>query len=121
LYGATCHQIPARSFFVGGYQVCYCHRCTALYSTVAVAGLVYGLVRWHAALPTHMFGYATLPILVDGLWHMADDILPGFGLRSAANGVGSVNFWIRVLTGALFGAAAVFWLYPRFTRELERL
>ncbi len=121
LYGATCHQLPERSFFVGGYQVCYCHRCTALYSTIAAAGLIYGLARWRSPLPTHLLAWAALPILVDGLWHMADDALPGLGLRSTVNAVGSVNFWARIVTGVLFGAAAVWWLYPRLARELQHV
>ena len=45
LYSGLCHQLPERSFFVDGYQVCYCHRCTALYTTMALLGLLYGLVR----------------------------------------------------------------------------
>ena len=119
LYSATCHQRPDRSFFIGGYQVCYCHRCTALYSSVAIAGLLYGLVRWRSPLSTRALGWATLPILVDGLWHMADDLLPGLGLRWTANGIGSINFWVRMLTGMLFGITVVLWLYPRFARELD--
>jgi uncharacterized membrane protein len=106
---------------VGGYQVCYCHRCTALYSSVAAAGLLYGLVRWRSPISTQALLWATLPILVDGLWHMADDLLPGLDLRSTVNGVGSANFWARMMTGMLFGVAVVLWLYPRFTRELERV
>ena len=119
VYSATCHQRPDRSFFIGGYQVCYCHRCTALYSSVAIVGLLYGLVRWRSPLSTRALWWASLPILVDGLWHMADDLLPGLGLRSTANGIGSVNFWARMLTGMLFGVAVVLWLYPRFARELD--
>ncbi len=121
LYGAACHQLPERSFFVGNSQVCYCHRCTALYSSVAIAGLLYGLLRWRWSLPGRWLILAGVPILIDGLWHMANDFLPGLALRSAASDTGSVNFWVRMVTGVLFGAAAVFWLYPRAARELQQV
>ena len=121
LYGSLCHQLPERSFFVGGHQVCYCHRCTALYTTVAMAGLLYGLIRWRVPLPTRALLWVTLPILIDGVWHIADDLLPGLGLRSTFNGVGSVNFWTRMVTGMLVGAAAVLWAYPRLNQELAHV
>src|SRR5689334_6800086 len=118
LYTPLCHQFPERSFFVGQYQVCYCHRCTPLYSMIALTGLVYGALRWRFQISNRMFLWATLPILIDGLWHVADDYLPGFGLRSNIDAVGSLNFWIRMITGAIFGAAAVIWLYPRLHQAL---
>lgn len=121
LYSAVCHQLPERSFFVGRYQVCYCHRCTAIYSTLALVGVAFGIIRWRWALSTRLLGWAAVPILIDGLWHIADDLAPGWGLRSAANGVDSVSFWARMLTGMLFAAAAGLWLYPRFAAELREL
>lgn len=118
LYDSLCHQLPERSFFVGGYQVCYCHRCVALYSTVAVVGAVYGLFRWATPLPSRLLLVAAIPIAVDVAWHIADDLLPGLQLRSAVNGVGSINFALRMVTGGLFGLACSLWLYPRLRRQL---
>lgn len=113
LYSPLCHQLPERSFFVGRYQVCYCHRCTALYTTIALTGLLYGALRWRFQISNRLLAWAAVPILVDGLWHVADDVLPGLGLRSSVDAVGSVNFWARIVTGLVFGMAAVIWLYPR--------
>ena len=121
LYSTLCHQLPERSFFFGGYQVCYCHRCTALYTTIAVTGLLYAGLRWRAPLPTRLLLWAALPMLADGLWHVANDLSPGLGLRSAASGIGSLNFVVRMLTGILFGTAIVLWTYPRFNRELAHV
>ena len=120
LYGLLCHQLPERSFFVGQYQVSYCHRCTALYSSCALAAVVFGMVRWRWALPTPYLLTAAVPILIDGLWHMADDFLPGLGLRSTVDAVGSINFWLRIVTGTLFGIALVLWVLPRFYTELKK-
>lgn len=45
IYRAACHQIPSRSYFILGEQVAFCHRDVAIYGTLLVGGLVYGLVR----------------------------------------------------------------------------
>src|SRR6185436_18863661 len=45
LYTPLCHQLPERSFCVHGYQVAYCHRCTAMYTSILVAGLLFGVLR----------------------------------------------------------------------------
>jgi uncharacterized membrane protein len=119
LYQATCHQLADRSFFVGSSQVCYCHRCTALYSAIALAGLIYGLIRWKQPLSNRLALYAAVPIFIDGLWHIANDVLPSLALRPAANDTASLNFWLRMATGVLFGLAVVMWTYPRLSRELD--
>ena len=121
LYSGLCHQLPERSFFVDGYQVCYCHGCTALYTTIALVGVLYVLVRWKTPLATRLLLVLAVPMLIDGLWHMANDLLPGLHLRSAASEVGSVNFWARMVTGTLCGLAALLWLYPRCNRELANV
>lgn len=118
LYDRVCHQLPERSFFVNGSQVCYCHRCTALYSTIACIGLLYGLLRWRSALSSRLLLLASVPMAVDVAWHVMDDVLPGLHLRSTANGVGSLNFTLRMVTGALFGAAAALWIYPRLRQGM---
>jgi uncharacterized membrane protein len=117
-YGGLCHQLPDRSFFLGGYQVCYCHRCTALYSSIAVVGLLFGLFRWRRPLATRGLLLLTIPIVVDGVWHIADDFLPGLGLRSTMDAVGSVNFWARMVTGVLFGVGLTWWFLPRLAEAL---
>src|SRR5437867_2812379 len=38
VYAPLCHQLPERSFFVWGHQVAFCHRCAAMYSSIALAG-----------------------------------------------------------------------------------
>ena len=113
MYRTLCHQLPERSFFVGTSQVCYCHRCTALYTAIALTGLLYGAIRWRRPISNAMLGWAALPMLLDGLRHVASDYVPGLVLRSAADGAGSLNFWLRIITGTIFGVAAVLWLHPR--------
>src|SRR5438105_1983773 len=45
IYMPLCHQRPERSFYVFGYQVAYCHRCTAMYTSLLVAGLLFVPLR----------------------------------------------------------------------------
>ena len=118
LYTRFCHQLPERSFFFGGYQVCYCHRCTALYTTLLGLSLLYTVGRWRWTIGPRALLVLTLPMVVDGLWHMAGDIVPG--LRSADSSVGSPNFWLRMVTGTLFAVGAVLWSYPRIQREAAK-
>lgn len=116
MYTGFCHQLPARSFSLGGYQVCYCHRCTALYTGLLLLTLLYGLARWRWTISWRVLLLLTLPMVIDGLWHTLDDLLPTLGLRSADSAVGSLNFWLRMITGALFAAGVVLWGYPRLER-----
>jgi uncharacterized membrane protein len=120
LYSLVCHQRPERSFFVGQNQVCFCHRCTALYGACAVIVILFGAFRWRWTLPTSWLLIAGVPILIDGLWHTAADLLPGWGLRSSLDAVGSLNFWLRIATGILFGVALILWTLPRLDAELRK-
>ncbi len=45
IYNFTCHQLPSRAYFIAGEQVCMCHRCIAIYATLFLGGLLFGLVR----------------------------------------------------------------------------
>ncbi len=137
IYAAFCHQLPERSYFVFGYQVAYCTRNVALYSSLFVGGLVYAWMRprlrrrdhrgrvsyWGLSIPMAML--LCLPLLLDALSH-------SFGLRDAgaalgwlgqSDALGSTNWWLRQTTAVLAGLAIPFAVWPRvdtsFTRSLE--
>jgi uncharacterized membrane protein len=119
LYLPLCHQRPERSFTVYGYQVAYCHRCTALYTSLLAAGLLFGRLRGRITpAPLRVGGLLLLPMLLDGGTHLLDDLL-GLGLRGGGDAVGTLNFALRALTGLLVGVAALIALYPRLERELR--
>lgn len=135
-YQLVCHQWAFRSFFlfgphaeygpdvlgalvgpdamygfVGspelGYKVAFCERDVAIYLAVLLAGLAYG--RYRDRLPSlGLAGYALLilPMAVDGFTQL-------FGWRE-----GTVE--LRTLTGALFGVASVWLIYPRVDAVFER-
>jgi uncharacterized membrane protein len=119
IYTPLCHQLPERSFFVCGHQVGFCHRCAALYSSIVVAGLLFGLLRRHIRpISLKIGGLLLLPILIDGLTHMVDD-LSGLGFRGGGDAIGTLNFWLRMITGALVGVVMLLAVYPRVERDLR--
>lgn len=127
-YKVACHQMPWRSFFIGGprmvytyeelvalvgpaltlryagdatigYAVAICQRDVAIYGAILLAGLVFGLVRrWLKPLPIWAFVLLLVPMGIDGITQL-------FGLRES-------NWQLRVITGALFGLASVWLAYP---------
>jgi len=120
LYTPLCHQLPERSFCVHGYQVAYCHRCTAMYTSIAAAGLLFGLLRRRIKpAPLRTGGLLVLPILLDGGTHLIDDLL-GIGFRGGGDAIGTLNFWLRMLTGLLVGVTVLITLYPRLERDLRQ-
>jgi uncharacterized membrane protein len=120
VYSLFCHQLPERSFWVARYQVCYCHRCTALYSSLLVMSLVYTAGRWRQSLSHRLMLLMAVPLAIDGTWHLLDDLLP-MALRSADQSVGSLNFWLRITTSLLFSVGFIWWAYPRMERELMEI
>ena len=120
MYSGLCHQIAARSFTFYGYQVCYCHRCTALYTTLFGLSALFALWRWRRTVGRWVAFALTLPMAIDGTWHALDDALP-MALRSSDAAVGSPNFWLRMITGALFALGVVLWAYPRLQREVHTI
>ena len=127
-YKVACHQIPWRSFFIGGSQIVYtyeelialvgpalteryigdatigykvaiCQRDVATYGTILLAGLVFGLVRRRLKpLPIWAFVLSLVPMGIDGLTQL-------FGLRES-------DWQLRMITGALFGLTSIWLAYP---------
>ena len=91
--------------FVGneflGYKVALCQRDVAIYGSVLLAGLIYGIVRKRRTVrPLSLKVYALflIPIAVDGLSQMV-------GLREST--------WVlRSITGMIFGVGSVWLAYP---------
>jgi hypothetical protein len=90
-----------------------------MYSSIVAAGLLFGLLRRRIRpISLKIGGLLLLPILVDGLTHMVDD-LTGLGLRGGGDAIGTLNFWLRMITGALVGIAVLLAVYPRVERDMR--
>lgn len=93
-YGVLCHQLPGRSFALGGVPLALCHRCMGV-----AAGLVLGALA--------------LPLLARARpEERARRLLPASLVPLALDwGAGVLGLWAntpesRLLTGAVFGLAA---------------
>jgi uncharacterized membrane protein len=109
LYSVTCHQMPSRSFFILGHQMPYCERNTAIYLSMAAAGLVYARLRPHGLrpLPWRWYIVLILPMAVDGFTQL-------FGWRES-------TWLLRVVTGTLFGIASVWLAFPYLQESFEEI
>lgn len=140
LYSFTCHQLPDHSYFlfadtatpnlaileswgmaagldpfsqrsfIGdsgvGYKVALCQRDVAIYASVVVGGLLFALLRKRIKAPSlKIYALFLVPIAVDGLSQMV-------GLRES-------NWWLRSVTGALFGLASVWLAYPYINEAMQ--
>ena len=100
-FSFVCHQIPERSFHLGGRQFGVCSRCTGLYAGFAVAALIYPLARSlkRTDTPSRVWLIlAALPLAID------------FSL-------GYFSIWqntllSRFFSGALLSSVAVFYIMP---------
>jgi uncharacterized membrane protein len=100
-FHTVCHQIPERSFHLGGFPLAVCARCVGLYAGGAAGVLLYpsarDLLRTDAPAREWLF-LAALPTAIDyalgvtGLWE-----------NTHAS---------RFLTALVLGAAAAFYVVP---------
>ena len=142
LYAFLCHQLPSHSYFLFGpelapaapeliaggmssstnlftqrvfigneavgWKVALCQRDVAIYLSVLFSGLLYGLLRDRLRpLPFKIYLIFLIPIAIDGLTQLV-------GLRES-------NWWLRTVTGALFGFASVWLAYPYVDEAMQEI
>ena len=127
IFKPSCHQLPERSFFLFGpqtvysfnhlsalfggdvpqrfigspdlgYKIAVCERDVAIYGSMLLTGLLFGLYRKMKTLPLKFFGLLVLPMLVDGFGQLL--------------GFWSSTWQSRVITGGLFGIACIWLAFP---------
>lgn len=101
-YRFICGQTPSHTFYIAGYQMCLCTRCLAIYSSLLTGGILLALLRHERPIRSLSWKYwllAMLPMALDGGTQL-------FGLRES-------NLALRLLTGALFGIATAWFLFPQ--------
>ncbi len=115
-----------------GWKVAWSDRMVSLFTSLFIFGVVYALLRKKLKpLPLWGFALLALPMALDGGSHLISDIAGiGQGFRDsnawlavltqhtlpatfyAGDAFGSLNSWLRLITGTLFGLGAVWALYP---------
>jgi uncharacterized membrane protein len=108
-FSHLCHQLPERSFFLAGYPFAVCARCTGIYAGFAAAFLSYPLIRSlrQTETPARKWLFiAAAPLAID--WS-----IEFFGISSNTH-------TSRFITGALLGAAAVFYILPGLVELCRR-
>ncbi|RJQ32219.1 MAG: DUF2085 domain-containing protein [Actinobacteria bacterium] len=101
-YGLSCHQLPARSFFILGKQIAFCSRDLALYSSIIVGSALWKITNRKISLLAWIL--LILPMLLDVL-------LNASGLKQGSNEV-------RVITGAVAGLATSFYILPHIKKAM---
>lgn len=96
----------------------FCHRCTAFYGGLFIAGMLFSVVRrWIRPAPLTLGALLLVPMALDAGTHIINEIL-SLGWRGGGDDIGSLNFWLRMITGALAALAMMLVVYPRLEREL---
>ena len=82
-----------------------CERDLAIYGAMFIMGLIFAL-RNYKLPPLSLKGYLlfVLPMAIDGVTQL-------IGLRTS-------NWWLRTVTGALFGVGTVWFVYPYLARVI---
>ncbi len=118
-----------------GWKVAWSDRMVAMYGALWIGGILFAILRRRlprVSLVAWLL-LGILPMLLDGLSHMANDIVAGIsgtGFRDtnawlqfltgnvfsatfyAGDAVGSFNNLARLVTGALFGLTTIWFIYP---------
>jgi len=100
-FGVFCHQLPERSYYIAGHKLAVCSRCTGIYFGFAFTFLIYPLVRslrMTELPPRRWLLLAATPLVID------------FSLTFF--GIWENTHTSRLLTGALLGSTAVFYVMP---------
>ncbi|MDE3087765.1 MAG: DUF2085 domain-containing protein [Chloroflexota bacterium] len=92
-----------------GYKMAWCERDAAIYTTMLLSSMLFGLVRTRLkALDWRVFLLFVAPMAFDGLWQLFTSplvILPFLPVHES-------TFMLRNITGALFGLGSVWLVYP---------
>ena len=100
-FDVFCHQRPERSYFIDGHKLAVCSRCTGLYAGFAFTLLLYPLIR---SLRT-----TTSP---PRSWLLLAAVPLGIDFSLTFFGIWENTHTSRLLTGALLGSVAVFYVVP---------
>jgi len=105
-----------------GYKVAFCQRDAAIYGSIFLFGLLYGLLRRHRDIrPLPWWAYILLglvPMGLDGGYQLLSYLLPAVFPGISIHPYETTPL-MRVITGSLFGWATVWLAYPYVQTSME--
>lgn len=102
----VCAQIPSHSFYIFGHQLGMCERNFTIYTSMFLGSLVFVLTKKRLpGIPWWVWLLMILPMALDGTTQM-------FGLRES-------TWYLRVLTGSLFGLGNIWFALPLMQKSLQ--
>jgi uncharacterized membrane protein len=124
-----------------GWKVAWSDRMVSFYTSIWVFGLLWWpLRRWIRPLPWWGLGLLVLPLAIDGTTHLISDLVGfGQGFRDsnawlvlltqnrfpvsfyASDAWGSLNAWLRLLTGIISGLGVVWFSFPYIDQAFSDL
>lgn len=102
-FHTLCHQMPERTFALGGVPLAACHRCTGIYAGLVLGVLVLPLVPFRIPAPTRLEGWILLAAVAPAALDWGGDVL-GFWTNTVGSRVGT-GLWFGVLAGWLLAHA----------------
>ncbi|MCL5952715.1 MAG: DUF2085 domain-containing protein [Chloroflexi bacterium] len=98
------------TFFQGnlvlGYKMAWCERDAAIYGSMLISSLIFGLVRTRVKpLDWRLYLVLMTPMAIDGFTQL-------FGWRES-------TYELRVITGVLFGVGSVWTLFPHLEMAMR--
>ncbi len=100
-FSYVCHQLPDRSFFIDGYPLAVCARCTGVYFAFAATVVSYPLIT--SLRRTHV---------PDRKWLLIAAAPQAIDVGLGLTGIWENTHWSRFGTGALLGGVAAFFVMP---------
>lgn len=101
IFKMTCHQLPERSYFILGYQIPVCVRCTGIYTGLIIGMIIYPIFKKinSAKLPNLKYLLPFfLPLIIDGSSQLLN-LYPS-------------PHYVRFFTGVLASASMIFCIMP---------
>jgi uncharacterized membrane protein len=122
-----------------GWKVAWSDRMVSMYTSLLVFAILWQLLRKRVKrLPFWGLVLLLLPMLLDGITHAISDFSGiGQGFRDSnlwlmsilgndiprsfynGDGIGSLNSWMRIISGVLFGLGVVWFSFPYLDRWLS--